>query len=160
MSVSNDPVKHDFMQVRRLKLQHFVDARSVDLVCRSLHLFARTVRTAETRVDQLLAVFVQQFESGEVSAGRNLDELGKSVPNLRDGQGTQERKIKERMRGGMICAQSILVSAIVDSYFDADGSVDKANYGGGNADVRGVTAIGGTGEAEGRFNQPTEKGKS
>lgn len=55
------------------------------------------------------------------------------------------------MRGGVVGSQTILIIAVVDGDLDGDGSVDEADDGGGDADVVGVAAVGGTCEAkEGR----------
>lgn len=47
----------------------------------------------------------------------------------------------------MVGAQAVLVAAVVDGDFDGDGGVDEADDGGGDADIVGVAAVGGAGEA-------------
>lgn len=47
----------------------------------------------------------------------------------------------------MVGAEAVLVAAVVDGDLDGDGGVDEADDGGGDADVVGVAAVGGAGEA-------------
>ena len=51
------------------------------------------------------------------------------------------------MLGRVVGAQAVLVAAVVDGDLDGDGGVDEADDGGGDADVVGVAAVGGTGKA-------------
>lgn len=96
MAVGNDTIQHDLMQVGRLKLQHLIDARPTDHICRTSDLLRHAVLgPTKCAVDQVLAVAVQQAKGVSVGARRDLDELGKAIADLGDGQGAQEREIKE-----------------------------------------------------------------
>lgn len=82
-----------------------------------------------------------------MSAGRDFDQLGESIANLSNRESAQEGEVKERVHGCMIGSQPILVSAIVDSYFDRDRCVNKTNYSRWNANEVRVATVGSTGKA-------------
>lgn len=52
------------MQVRCLQLQHFVNSLHIDFVGGVPDLLRGAICTAEASLDELLAIFVQQLESG------------------------------------------------------------------------------------------------
>lgn len=82
MAVGNDTVKTNLVEVGRLQPQHLVDSLTVDLVGGIPDLLRGTIGTTEAGVDELLTVSVQEVEGIQMGTGRNLDELGKAVPDL------------------------------------------------------------------------------
>ena len=87
MTVCDDSIQPDLMKIRRLKLQHLMYAFLVNLVRGRADFFCCAIRTTKPRGDKLLAIFVQKVESVEVGAGRDFDQLGEAVPDLRSGEG-------------------------------------------------------------------------
>ena len=146
VTVGNDTIKTNLVEVGCLELQHLVDTCTVNGIS-SLANFLVITLTAEAGSDQLLAVLVKKIERGLVSTCRDLDQLGKAVSNLRFGQGLQERKVQESVDGSVISTQPVLVVAVVDSNLDTDTGVDEANDGGGNTDEICVPAVRGTRES-------------
>jgi hypothetical protein len=67
VTVGNDTVETDLVEVGGLELKHLVDTSPVDLVGSLLHLLLSTVGVAECGVDQLLGIFVEKVERGQVS---------------------------------------------------------------------------------------------
>lgn len=118
VTISNDAIKPNFVQVRRFELQHLVDASTVDDIRSLSYFFRSTIGASEASLDELLTIFVEQVKSREMSARGDLDELGKTVPDLRFWQGTQKAKVQEGVHRSMIGAQPILVVAIVDRHLD------------------------------------------
>ena len=129
------------MKVRRLELQHLVDSLSVDFVSRRTNFGGRPVGPSKTGLDELFAVLIQQLECLQVRAGRDLDQLGKSIANLRHGQGAQKCEIQKGVHRCMICAQSVLVVSIIDRNFDGDRSINQANNRRRDADIVRVPTI-------------------
>lgn len=62
-----------------------------------------------------------------MSARRDLDQLGKSISDLRHWQRSKECKVEECLHWGMVSTQSVLVIAIVDGNFNRHRCVDQAN---------------------------------
>lgn len=118
MTVGNDTVETNLVKVRGLELKHLVDTSSVDLVGRILDLLLSTVGVAESSVDELLGVLVEKIECGQVSAGRDLDQLCETVPDLRSGKCAEETKVKEGVDGSVICTEAVLVVGIVNTDLD------------------------------------------
>lgn len=141
MAICNDPIQSDLMQVRRLQLQHLVDPLPVNLIRRLDQLLRASIRAAETLLDQLLAVLVQQVKSVEMGTSRDLDQLREAVADLGRGQGAQEREVEEGVDRGVVGAQTVLVVAVVDSDLDGDGCVDQADDRGGDSDEVCVAAV-------------------
>ena len=147
MSIRNDTVQHNLMQVRRLQLQHLVDARPVDLIGGLADLRACIVRAAERRADDFLAVLVEQVERRQVRTARDFDQLREAVADLRLRQVAQEAEVQERVLRRVVGSQAVLVVAVVHSDLDRDRGIDQADHRGGDANVVGVAAVGRTGEA-------------
>ena len=88
MTVGNDTVQHDLVQIRCLKLQHLVDTGPADLIRHDLDTLLITIHhpldihSAKRRADEHLAVLVQQAKRLAVGARRDLDELGEAVADL------------------------------------------------------------------------------
>lgn len=115
VTICDDPIEPDLVKVRCLKLQHLMYAFLVDPVCRCTNFFWCAVCAAKPRVDELLAVFVQEVKGVQVGARRDLDQLCKAIPDLCGGEGAQEGEIKEGVHRCMISTKAVLVVAIVDS---------------------------------------------
>ena len=88
MAVCDDSVKPNFMKIRCFKLQHLMYTLLIDLVRRGADFFWSAIGAAESRGDELLAIFVQKVESIEVGAGRDFDQLGKAISDLRGWEST------------------------------------------------------------------------
>ena len=63
MTICNDPVQTNLVQIWCLELEHLMDACSVDSVRSLADFFGCTVSTTKTGRDQLFAVLVKQLES-------------------------------------------------------------------------------------------------
>ena len=142
MAVCNNSVQPNLVQVGRLKLQHLVNTSPVDLVGSLLDLWFRTISTAESSVDQILGVFIEEVESGQMSTAGNLDQLSEPVSGLSDWQSSEEAEIEEGVHRSVVGAQAILVVAIVDGDLDGDRGINQANHGGWDTDVVGVSSVG------------------
>lgn len=59
VSVGNDSIQTNLMQVGGLQLQHLVDARTADLIRRLLHLLTCVICATKSGLDQLLTILVQ-----------------------------------------------------------------------------------------------------
>lgn len=118
VTVGNDSVKTNLVKVGCLKLQHLVDTSPVDLVGRILDLLLGTVGVAESGADELLGVFVEKVECGQVSTARNLDQLCETVPDLRSGECAEETEVEEGVLGSVVGTQAVLVVAVVDGDLD------------------------------------------
>jgi len=147
VTVGNDTVKTDLVQVWSLELQHLEDTSTVDLVCSIIDLLLGAVSTTEASADELLAVLVEQIESWEVTTSGDLDQLCESVSDLSLWKSAQEAEVEESVHWGVVGTETILVVAVVDGDLDGDGSVNETNDGGWNTDVVGVAAVGSTGES-------------
>lgn len=147
MSVSNHPIKANLVKVRGLELQHFVDASPVDLVRCSPNLCGRAIGTTEPSLNKLFAILIQQIKCVEVCTCRDLDQFSEPVSYLSFRKCPQKAKVEERVHRGMVGTESVLVVAIVDSNLDRNGRIDETNDCRGNADIIGVSAIGGTRES-------------
>lgn len=124
VTVCDDTIEHDLVQVWSLKLQHLVDRFAIDLI-RGLYQLSRgAVCPSKSLPNELLAVFVQEIEGIKVGAGGDLDQLGETVSYLRDRQGTEEGEIEEGVDGSVIGTQAILVIAIVDRDLDRHRSIN------------------------------------
>ena len=104
MTICNDPIQSDLMQVRRLQLQHLVDPLPVDLIRRLDQLLRTPIRSAKALLNQLLAVLVQQVKGVEMRTRRDLDQLREAVADLSRGQGSQEREVEEGVDRGVVGA--------------------------------------------------------
>ena len=82
VTVSDDSVKSDLVQIRSLELQHLVDASTVDGICGLTHLLWCTIHPTKASLDQLLAILVKQIECRKVSTGGDFDQLRKTVADL------------------------------------------------------------------------------
>jgi hypothetical protein len=142
VTVSNDTVKTNLVEVGGLELQHLVDTSPVDLVGCILDLLLSTVGVAESGFDELLGVLVEEVECGQVSTAGDLDQLCETVPDLRSGECAEETEVEEGVLGCVVGTETVLVVAVVDTDLDRDGSVNQTNDGGGNADEVGVAAVG------------------
>ena len=109
VSICDHPIQPNFVQIWTLKLQHLKNASSVDFICSIFDFLRCTIRTSKTRVDKLVTVFLKKFKGSEVSAGRDLDKLCKTVSNLSFGQSAQKPEIEECMLGCMVRAETVLV---------------------------------------------------
>lgn len=147
MAVCNNSVKTNLVQVRCLKLQHLVNASSVNLVCCLSDLLGRAISTAEASRYKLLSELVEQVEGVEVSAGRDLDELCETVADLSLWKSTHETKVQESVHGCVVGTETVLVVAIVDGNLDRDRSIDQTNNGGWDTDVVGVASVRSTSES-------------
>ena len=115
------------MQVRCLQLQHLMDTLTVDLIRRIDQFFRTAIRSAETLLDQLLTVLVQQIEGSLVRACRDLDQLRETVADLCGRESSQECEIEEGVDRGVIRSEPVLVVAVVDGNFDGDRGVYQSD---------------------------------
>lgn len=140
MTVGNDTVKTNLVEVRCLELKHLVDTGAVYFI-RCLANFVIVTLTTEACGDQLLAVLVQQIKCWPMCASRDLDELCEAISDLSLWKSPQETKVEECVHGCMVGTQSVLVVAVVDTDLDADTGVDQTNDGGGDTDVVGGSSV-------------------
>lgn len=147
VSVRDDTVEGDFVQVWGLEEQHDVDATVVDDVGGLPELGTATVCAAEPVRDELLAEAVQELEGGYVRAGRDLDQFGEAVPDLGFRQGPEEGEVEEGVDRGVVGAETVLVLVVVDGDLDGDRGVDQANDRCGDADEVGCSAVGCAGKS-------------
>lgn len=144
VTVSNNSVQTNLVQVGRLQLQHFVNTIPVDLV-RSVPDFLRAVvHAAEASTNQLLAVLVQQVEGGQVSTARDLDQLSESIADLSFRKSTKESKVKEGVLRCVVGTQAVLVVAVVHGNLDRYRGVDKTNDGRRDTNVVRVASVSST----------------
>jgi len=144
VTVGNDTVKANLVEVGCLELQHLVDTSPVDLVGCVLDLLLSTVGVTESGVNELFGVLVEKVECGQVSTARDLNQLCETVPDLRSGECAEETEVEECVLGCVVGTETVLVVAVVDTDLDRDGCVNQADNGGGNADEVGVAAVCGT----------------
>ena len=102
MAVCDDTVQTNLVEIRRLELQHLVDAGAVDLIRGLADVLCRIIRTAKTRSDQLLAELVKQIERPEMSTAGDLNQLCETVANLAFGQTSQELEVEECVHRGVV----------------------------------------------------------
>jgi hypothetical protein len=139
VTVCDDTVKANLVEVGGLKLQHLKDTGAVYFI-RCLSYLRVDIVTTEARGDQLLAVLVEKLESWPVAASGDLDQLCKAVSDLCFRECLEEREVEECVHGCVVSSKSVLVVAVVDGDLDTDASVDQANDCCWNADVvRGPT---------------------
>lgn len=148
MAVSDDTVKTDFVKVGCLKLQHFVDAVTVDLVTCISDFLRSAVLATETGSNDLLGVLLEKLESFKVSTCGDLDQLCESVSDLGFRQSLEEGEVEEGLHGSVVGTQTVLVLAVVDGDLDGDGGIDETDDGGRDTDEVGVAAVGGTSETK------------
>lgn len=146
VTVGNDSVKTNLVEVGGLELQHLVDTAAVDLVSSLANLLGGTLTATETGLNELLTVLVEQVKGGEVGTGGDLDQLCETVADLGIGKRAEEGEVEEGVHGSVVGTQTVLVVGVVDTNLDRDGSVDKTNNGGGNTDEVGVSAVRSTSE--------------
>src|ERR1700730_7660165 len=104
MSISDDPIQSNLMQIRRLQLQHLMDAFPINLI-RSLDQLPRTaIRSPKTLLNQLLTVLIQQVESIEMRTSRNLYQLCETVTDLGCRKSPQEGEVEEGVNRGVVGA--------------------------------------------------------
>lgn len=142
MTIGDDSVKANLVQVRSLELEHLVDTSSVNSVCSIGDLLGRAIDTTETGRDELLAKLVKKVKGRKVSAGGNLDQLCKSVTDLTLWESAKEAEIEKRLHWGVVGTKTVLVVAVVDSNLDGDRGINQTNHGGWDSDVVGVAAVG------------------
>lgn len=147
VSICDDSIETDLVEVGCLELQHLVDTSSVDLVSSLLNLGWRSIGAAKACLDDLLAVLVEQVERRQVGTRRDLDQLGESVSDLCGREGSKEGEVEEGLDGSVVGTQSVLVVAVVDGDLDRDRCINQTDDRGGNADVVGVSSVGRTGES-------------
>jgi hypothetical protein len=123
MTIRNNTVKTNLVEVGCLKLQHLENTGAIYLI-RSLSYLGVDVVTTKARCDELLAVLVEKLECWPMAASRDLDQLCKAISDLCFGECLQERKVEEGVHRCVISAQSVLVVAVVDGDLDADTGVD------------------------------------
>jgi hypothetical protein len=159
VTVGNNTVEHDLVEVRCLKLKHLVDTSTADLVSDHLNLRRSIIRSTKASVDELLAVLLKEIISLLVSTGGDLNQLSKSVSDLSDGETAEECEVKEGVRRSVVGTETVLVTAVVDSNLDRNGSVNEANDSSGNADVVGVAAVSSTSKASNICDETTTNNK-
>ena len=118
MTIGDNSVQPDFMQIGSLQLQHLIDAFSIDFICSFADLLRSAICTTKASIDEPLAVFVQQIKGVKMRAGRNLDQLCKTVSDLCCRKGSKEGEVEKGMHRCMISAQAIFIVTIVDGHFD------------------------------------------
>ncbi len=142
----DDAVEIDLVQVGCLQFEHGLD-RLVRQAVGDVPQFRGAVEVAEAGAEQIGSVLLEHLEDPEVAHHRDLDELGHAVADLVLGQGGQEAEVQQHLLRRVVGAETVLVLAVVDGDLDGHGGVDQADERGGDADVRRVAAVTGTGES-------------
>ena len=62
MSISNDSVKTDLVQIGRFELQHLVDSGSVDLISCLSDFDRCSISSTKAGINELLAILVEKVE--------------------------------------------------------------------------------------------------
>lgn len=153
VTISNDPVKHDFMEVGRLEFQHLMNARPANAISCNTNFCGCVTQPPKGRVNQILAVTVEQIKRGLVCTRRNFDKLRKSIADLSYRKCPKESEVEKCVHRCMVRSEAIFVSAIVDRHLDRDGSINEANDGRRNADIVGVATVSSTGKSGGQASQ-------
>jgi hypothetical protein len=117
VTVGNDTVKTNLVEVGCLELQHLEDTGAVYLIRCLSHLRVGIV-TTEARCDQLLAVLVKKLKCWPVATCGDLDQLSKAVPDLSLRKCLQEREVEECVHWCVVSTKSVLVVAIVNGDLD------------------------------------------
>lgn len=146
----DDAVEADLVKVGGFELEHLKNAGAADCVGSLAEVGGCGVGTAEARANEVFTIAIEKLERAQVGACGYLDELGKAVADLADGQSAQEAKVEEGVDGGVVGTQAVLVVAIIDCDLDGDGSVNEADDGCRDADEVCVTTVGGTGKSSGK----------
>lgn len=120
VTISNDTVEADFVQVWSFQLQHLVDASSVDLVTGLGDLLGSIIRAAEASLDDLFGVLVKQVKGWQVCTRGDLDQLREAIADLCLWQSAEEGEVKEGVDRCVVCAKAVFVVAVVHSHFDRD----------------------------------------
>lgn len=141
MTVGNDSIETNLVEVGGLKLKHLVNTSAVDGICCVGNLLGGTIGTAEASGDELLSVLVKQVEGVEVSAGRNLNQLRETVTDLSLRESAEEGEIEESTDRGVVSTETVLVVAVVDGNLDGHRSIDQTNHRSGDTDEVGVAAV-------------------
>lgn len=68
VTIGNDTIKHNLMQIGRLQLQHLMNTSSANSIRRDLQLHTGTVRSTEAGANEVLTMLVEQIESLSMSA--------------------------------------------------------------------------------------------
>jgi len=76
------------------------------------------IRPAKSGNNQLLTKLIENVKGGQMSAARDLDQLGEAVSYLRFKQGTRETEVQEGVLRHMISPKAVLVIAMVHRDFD------------------------------------------
>jgi hypothetical protein len=141
VTICDDTVQTDLVEVRRLELQHLVDARAVYLIRGIANIVRGIIGAAKARRDQLLAELVEQIECPQMGTARDLDQLGETVTNLSLRKTTQELEVEEGVHRGMVCSKTVLVVAVVHGDLDADTGIDEANDSSWDTDEVGTPSV-------------------
>jgi hypothetical protein len=102
MPICNDSVQPNLVQIGGFQPQHLVDSGTSDLVRRLPYFRRRMFHPTKTRTDQLLAEPIEQLKGGQMGAARDLDQLRKSISNLRLRQRAQEAEVEKGVLRSMV----------------------------------------------------------
>ena len=83
VTIGNDTIQANLMEIGRFELQHLVDTLLVNFVRSITDFFASSISASEPSLDQFLAIFVQKIKGGKVGTRGDLDQLGETVSDLR-----------------------------------------------------------------------------
>ncbi|KAI3493227.1 hypothetical protein L1887_42067 [Cichorium endivia] len=157
VTVGDHTVQANLVQVGRLEVEHALDGVAADLVGGCLELLGTRSRgvAAVGGVDEVLAVLGEQVPRVLVRAVEDLDELGRAVARLADGQRLEEVKVEEGVHGCVVGAQAVLELLVVDAHLDRDGGVDERDERRAHTDVVGAATVRGTRVAEHVRSQTT-----
>lgn len=73
VSVSDDPVETDLVEIGRFELEHLKDTIAVDLICGCLDLLVLPWSAPELGRDQSLTVLVEKVECWQMGTARDLN---------------------------------------------------------------------------------------
>lgn len=141
MTVRDDTIQANLVEIRSLKLQHLVDARAIDLIRSLADLTRLVIDAAEFCGDQPFTELVEKVEGPKMCASGDLDQLCESVSYLTLWQGLQECEVEESVHGRVVRSETVLVVAIVDGDLNADACIDQTNDGRGNPDEVGISSV-------------------
>jgi hypothetical protein len=147
VTIRNDTVQANLVEVGSLELQHLVDARAVDLIRSLADLAGLIIDTTKLCRDQPLAELVKEIECAKMGAGGNLDQLCESVSYLPLGQSSKECEVEECVHGRMVRSETVLIVAVVNGDLDANTGINQTDDCRRNSDEVSIPPVCSTGKS-------------
>lgn len=68
VTVCDNPIQPNFMEIGRFQLQHLVDPLTIDLVRSIANFFRSAISSAKPSLDQFLTILIQEVEGVKMGA--------------------------------------------------------------------------------------------